>query len=106
MTTDHQPILVINSKWQATIGLLVGLCVIAGTVWGVARAAIGIQVNEAVEQRLKDAGFATVQDLDNFRSLLQARMDVFDNRQHEIADRIEYIYRRELERQNRGQHGQ
>lgn len=87
-------------KWQAVLGVLLTLVALATTAWGVTSWAIRYQVAAAVDARVKSEleEVARTKDVDNARELLKVRLDVLDSRQKETGERVEFIWRRELER--------
>lgn len=120
-STPQSRIVMDVRKWQAFAALIVALGTIAGSVWTATKWAVRDQVDVAVDARMarehdsyteqmdsvrdmvKDldranatahAEFASQKDLDNAKQLLDVRLQVLEK----IADRVEFLYRREIQR--------
>ena len=100
MTAERQRVSIDIGKWQAVLGLLVLICTLGATVIAATSFAIRYQVGISVDAKTQEsrATFTTKQDATNARELLDARLSVIEKRQQEIYDRIDYMWKRELER--------
>lgn len=109
------------AKWDKVVKFLLSALALAGYGWLIATWALGAEINSKVDAKVaaeatqlrswvielkkdadaKHATFTTVQDLENARQLQEARLAAIERQLMEISNRVEYIYRRELERSGR-----
>lgn len=126
--TDDKRIVINIGQWQMLITLFLSLSTLVGTVWTATKWAVRDQVDAAVDLRMDEvdasvdaqvesvravvkelgrandaahAEFAKQPDLTNLRELLEARLEALEK----VSERVEYLYRRELERNSRDRVG-
>lgn len=79
------------------MGLLLGLIALVASLWGGASWAIDYKAEQAIAEQLRDEQ-AAIQDINNIHQLIDIRLTVMEKRLTEVSERIEFLYRQELQR--------
>ena len=85
-------------RWRAGVGLMAALIAVAASAWGATSWAIRHQVNEAVVEQTRSAGYVVVNDLENVRQLQELRLSAIERQLAKIESDVSFLVRQQMQR--------